>query len=240
MPIRTASRAILFDLDGTLTDPKLGITRSLSHALSLAGAGDDHQGLERFIGPPLRASLAELIPGAGAGQIEEALGFYRERFARVGIFENDIYPGIPEMLDTLRSSGARLFIATSKPRVFAVQVIDYFELRDYFDGIYGAELDGRFDDKRELLRELLAREELLPETTAMVGDRNVDIIAARINRMRGIGVTYGYGSAEELRDAEADAIVNSPEEIVGYFLHGVIPHAGAITPLRGLGQRKKS
>jgi len=209
--------AILFDLDGTLTDPLEGITRSIQHALEKSGAPSrTTDELARFIGPPLRGTFAYLLETQDPPAVESALRLYRQRFAAVGLFENTVYDGVPEMLEALQRN-AKLFVATSKPRVFAERIVEHFGLARFFAGVYGAELDGRFDDKTELLAHLLDSERLLPGTTTMVGDRSHDIVAAKRNRLRSIGVSYGYGTDAELRDAGADHICASPAELVAFF-----------------------
>lgn len=210
-----AAEAVVFDLDGTLTDPLEGITRSIQHALAESGAaGRTSDELAVFIGPPLRGTFAHLLGTDDPLLVERAIEHYRERYSTVGLFENAVYPGIEQMLATLREMHYTLFVATSKPRIYARRIAEHFGLAPFFAGIYGAELDGRFDDKSELLAHLLASENLAPGTTAMVGDRSHDMIAAKRNRMRSIGVTYGYGSHNELVAAGAGHICDRPAEIV--------------------------
>src|ERR1700686_2456996 len=142
--------AIFFDLDGTLTDPKLGITRSIQYALGkLDRAIPPEHELTWCIGPPLRASLKKLL---GTDDLaDKALSLYRERFGDIGLFENEIYPGIEDTLSVLAKSGRRMFVATSKPGIYAERIIDHFKLRDYFERVFGSELDGTRTDKTELL-----------------------------------------------------------------------------------------
>lgn len=215
---RKPTSAILFDLDGTLTDPLEGITRSIQHALDGFGARNRTRvELAEFIGPPLRGTFGLLLETQDPLVIERAMTLYRERFSVVGLFENEVYPTIPEMLATLRAKQYTLYIATSKPRVYAEKILEHFSLAQYFAGIYGSELDGRFDNKGELIAYILERERLSPATTVMVGDRSHDIIAAKQNGLRSIGVTYGYGTYEELTQADADLICGSPTDIVAFF-----------------------
>lgn len=193
---------ILFDLDGTLTDPKSGITRSIRHALEkLNVAAPPEDELTWCIGPPLRASLAKIV---GDHQADQALMHYRERFSVTGLFENSLYPGIPELLKSL--SGKRLFVATSKPTVFAHRILEHFGIAPYFEKAYGSELDGTRTNKGELIGHLLAKTGINPTDAVMVGDRSHDIVGARQNGMRGLGVSYGYGGEAELREAGAVAI----------------------------------
>ena len=210
---------ILFDLDGTLTDPEEGITRSIGYALERLGAPPrDQAALRACIGPPLRLTFARLLATDDAPTIERGVELYRERFGAKGLYENRPYDGIAEILATIRGSGRRLFVATSKPTVFATRVLEHFSLIEYFDGVYGSELEGRFDNKVELDAELLRSEEVTPSATAMVGDRREDIVAARRNGVTAIGALYGFGSIEELTEAGADMLVEAPAELVAKLL----------------------
>jgi phosphoglycolate phosphatase len=207
---------ILFDLDGTLTDPFEGITRSIRHALVALGVDAPAQPELRWcIGPPLRVSLPRLLGTDDAARVEAAVAAYRDRYGTVGLFENVRYEGVPEMLRALRDEGRRLFVATSKPRVVAERIVAHFELAPHFEPVYGAELDGRFDHKDALIAHLLDTEQLAPERVLMVGDREHDVLGARANRIRALGVTYGYGSLTELVEAGAAATVDGPGEVVG-------------------------
>ena len=205
---------VLFDLDGTLTDPGEGITRSLQYALGEMGLPCPPPAeLHIHIGPPVRDSLAIILKTTDRALVEEALRLYRVRFSETGIFENEVFAGVPEMLATLCASSRRLFVATAKPLVFTERIMNHFQLSDYFEGIYGSGLDGTLDNKGELIRHILANAELAPAETLMVGDRMYDILGARENGCMSLGVTYGYGSREELRDAGAHLICDSPQEI---------------------------
>ncbi len=207
---------ILFDLDGTLTDPFEGITRSIRHALVALGVDAPAQPELRWcIGPPLRVSLPRLLGTDDAARVEAAVAAYRDRYGTVGLFENVRYEGVPEMLRALQDEGRRLFVATSKPRVVAERIVAHFELAPHFERVYGAELDGRFDHKDALIAHLLDTEQLAPERVLMVGDREHDVLGARANRIRALGVTYGYGSLTELVEAGAAATVDGPGEVVG-------------------------
>lgn len=207
-------KAILFDLDGTLTDPKEGITRSIAHALERMGVEppplDD---LAFAIGPPLRASLARLLATDSRDAVERALAHYRERFADVGLYENAPYEGIAESLAVLRAAGRPLFVATSKPEVYATRIVRHFALEAHFEAVHGCELDGTREDKRELIAHLLRRHGLSGERATMVGDRGVDMAAARMHGLRAVGATWGYGSREELLDAGAGRLLDSPREL---------------------------
>lgn len=207
---------IFFDLDGTLTDPKEGITRCIQHALETMGlpvpATDD---LLWCIGPPLRASLARLL--GGDDRADEALTLYRGRFTEIGLYENAVYDGVPEMLEDLNRAGRRLFVATSKPRLYAEQIVRHFGLDDAFEGVFGSELDGTRVDKTELLAYALRETGAAPERSAMIGDREHDMIGACNNGLVGIGVLYGYGSPEALSEAGARYVVDHPDEVPGLF-----------------------
>jgi phosphoglycolate phosphatase len=216
---------VFFDLDGTLTDPFEGITSCFQHALAVLGRPVPPAAeLAAFIGPPLREGLATLLETKEQPLIEQAVAIYRERYANQGALENRLYDEVPAMLRALGEEHRRLFVATSKPRVFAERIIDHFGLRSFFAHVYGAELDGRFDNKGELLAHALEREGLESSSCIMVGDRAQDVRAARKNGLVPVGVAYGYGSREELREAGAVAICASPSELVSWIrAHGSAP-----------------
>jgi phosphoglycolate phosphatase len=203
---------LLFDLDGTLTDPRPGIVGCLRHALDRLGRPcPDEDVLAACIGPPLRSSFATLLDTRDGALIEEATRLYRERYGVVGLFENHVYDGVPAMLERLR--GERLLVATSKMAEFAERIVAHFGLRAYFSGVYGAEPGGRFDDKVELIAHLLRREGLAPAATVMIGDRAFDMAAARANGLRAVGVLWGYGSERELREAGAERLCATPGDV---------------------------
>ena len=207
--------AIYFDLDGTLTDPKPGITRSIQYALQRL----DHptmpteDELTWCIGPPLRASFVRLLGAETSADL--AVSYYRERFSDIGLYENGVYDGIGEVLTTLCASGHRLFVATSKPHVFAERIIDHFGLRDHFERVFGSELDGTRVDKSHLLEYALKQASVDPAKTLMIGDRSHDMVGAKNNGMKGIGVLYGYGSRDELLQAGAHHVCATPGAILG-------------------------
>lgn len=206
---------IYFDLDGTLTDPKLGITRSIQYALSkLDHAVPPEDELTWCIGPPLRASLKKLLSTDDLA--DKALSLYRERFADIGIFENEIYPGIEDTLSVLAKSGRRLFVATSKPYVYAERIIDHFKLTVYFERVFGSELDGNRSDKSDLLGYALKTTGVDPLKATMIGDRSHDMIGARNNKMTAVGVLYGYGSKEELVGAGAHHVCATPQRLLDH------------------------
>jgi phosphoglycolate phosphatase len=206
--------AIYFDLDGTLTDPKPGITRSIQYALQRL----DHptmpteDELTWCIGPPLRASFVRLLGAETSADL--AVSYYRERFSDIGLYENGVYDGIGEVLTSLCASGHRLFVATSKPHVFAERIIDHFGLRDHFERVFGSELDGTRVDKSHLLEYALKQAAVDPSKTLMIGDRSHDMVGAVNNGMKGIGVLYGYGSRDELLGAGAHHVCATPAAIL--------------------------
>jgi phosphoglycolate phosphatase len=208
-------RTIYFDLDGTLTDPKPGITGSIQYALKKLGLAVPSQDeLTWCIGPPLHASLKSLT-GTDA-LADQALLLYRERFSEVGLFENTPYQGIHDTLATVAATGARMFVATSKPAVYASRIVEHFGLKPYFERVFGSELDGTRVDKRDLLRYALDEAKVDPASAIMIGDRSHDVIGARTNGMTAIGVLYGYGSEAELRDAGAHHICAAHPELLGH------------------------
>lgn len=203
---------ILLDLDGTLTDPKEGITKSIAFALSRfeIAVPDEHRLIE-CIGPPLSASFEQLLPEPTTERINEAIAHYRTRFTTQGIFENTVYPGIPDALENLVSQGAILHLATSKPQVFAQQILEYFELDKPFTSINGSELDGTRSHKAELISYILAQQSIEPSQAIMIGDRSYDIIGAIANDVKTAGVLWGYGSRAELEKAKAAQLLETPD-----------------------------
>jgi len=200
----TASAA-LFDLDGTLTDPEVGITTCIAFGLRKVGAAVPPQSeLRGWIGAPLQATLFDHLGSRTLA--DEALAFYRERFVRVGMFENEPYAGMHAALAAVRSHCERLFVVTSKPTVFAAKIVRHFELDVYFDEVHGSELDGQYTDKRELVTHVADHHHLDTSRVVMIGDRRYDIEAARDNGLKSLGVLWGFGSPEELESAGADAV----------------------------------
>lgn len=209
---------LLFDLDGTLTDPYEGITRCVEYALSCQGiAVADRRHLAGFIGPPLKAAFCERYAMSDA-EAERAVADYRVRFGDVGLYENTLYDGIVELLTQLRASGRQLFVATSKPWFYARQIVEHFGLGDYFGKVYGSELDGKRTEKSALIAHILREENLRPDETLMIGDRRFDVLGARHNGVSAAAVTYGYGSAHELAEAEPDHVFDAPSGIAYYLL----------------------
>jgi phosphoglycolate phosphatase len=202
------TRSIFFDLDGTLTDPKPGITGSMQFALEKLGrpvpSKDD---LEWCIGPPLLENFTKLV---GAEEAPDGIVYYRERFGDVGLFENEVYPGIAECLAEAQSAGFQLYVASSKAYVFVQRILDHFDLSRYFAGAFGSELDGTRTQKADLLRHALAETGATADDSTMVGDRGLDVDGALANGMDFVGVLYGYGTLEELRTAGATRWVEHP------------------------------
>ena len=206
--------AYLFDLDGTLTDPREGITRSIAYALERMGiAPPPLVELEFAIGPPLRASLARLLGTDSRERVEQALAHYRERFADVGLFENAPYDGIDDALRALAASGATLVVATSKPVVYARRIVEHFALGVHFAEVHGCELDGTHEDKRDLIAHILPHHQLDAARAVMIGDRGVDMRAARHHGLAAVGATWGFGSREELTEAGAQKLCASPRQL---------------------------
>ncbi len=205
---------ICFDLDGTLTDPKIGIVSCIRYALAKLGRPvSEDEDLTWCIGPPLLGSFEHLV---GNGEdAEQAVHYYRERFGKIGLYENDVYPGIPDVLKSLKDEGRRLFVATSKPTFYAEQILKHFELSDYFETVFGSELDGTRADKTELLAWVVANAKLDAAQTVMIGDRRHDVIGAKNNGIKAIGVLYGYGDAAELEAAGAFELCESPGDVLG-------------------------
>ncbi len=198
---------VLFDLDGTLTDPLEGITRSIRYALERLGRPPlSDVVLRDWIGPSLRSSLAGVLDGDEA-MVERGMALYRERYAPTGIFENRIYPGIPELLADLASAGSCVCLATSKPQIFAQRILEHFGIIGHFTVIGGATLDTSRDSKADVIAYVLGELPAAARADAiMVGDREHDVIGARQNGLPTIGVTYGYGSRAELAAAGAAAL----------------------------------
>lgn len=203
---------ILFDLDGTLTDPKEGITRCVQHALRHFGIEEECDNLVEFIGPPLKEQFMKFA-SLSEEDGERAVKIYRERFAPIGLFENKIYDGIIPMLESLHSQGKILAIATSKPWVFAEKIAEKYGIAPFLTHLEGSELDGRNTDKALVIKNALASLGATSDSTVMVGDRMHDVLGAHRNGLKCIGVTYGYGSLEELEESGADAVVTSVEEL---------------------------
>lgn len=209
---------ILFDLDGTLTDPEEGITRSFQYALHHFGIEEkDPARLREIIGPPLLESFTRQY---GFSQIDAllAVDVYREYFSQTGIYENRLYPGVEEMLKTLQQAGKKLMLATSKPTVFANRILEHFNISQYFTFVAGSELNGNRSAKAEVIQWALATSGTNPRKAVMVGDRKHDIIGAIETNVDTIAVLYGYGSREELEEAGASFFAETPQQAAEYIL----------------------
>ena len=228
-PFDCKAMNLLFDLDGTLTDPFVGITTCISYALEMMGRQSPHRDSLRWcIGPPLRSSLAELLASDDDALVDKALSLYRKRFASTGLFENKVYAGVREVLGTLLENGHALYVATSKPEVYAERIVDHFGLRPYFRNIYGSGLDGTRNDKTTLISHILKNESIRPSDTFMIGDREHDMIGAKANGLCGIGVLWGFGTREELEMSGAYTCIRQPQELL--CAH---PEMAISTDLRG-------
>jgi len=228
---------ILFDLDGTLTDPKVGITTCVQYALKHFGIEEpDNDKLTPFIGPPLTDSYKEFY-GFTDEQAQIGLVKYRERFSTIGWMENEIYPGMEDMLRMLHEKGIKLAVASSKPKVFVEKILDYFHIRQYFDVVSGAELDGTRNNKQAVMKEAFVRlgiiKGLNPDaitdenyamtedelgqiagvSCAMVGDRKFDVNGAKALGVVSVAVSYGYAPEGELKASEPDYLVDTVEEL---------------------------
>lgn len=208
---------LLFDLDGTLTDPKEGITTCVQYALAAFGIDEpDLDKLEPFIGPPLKDSFMEFYQMTEE-QAEAAIEKYRERFRDTGIFENEVYGGIYDLLRTMKAAGMHMAVVSSKPTVFVERILKHFKMDQYFEVVLGSELDGTRTKKAqviiEVLRKFFGEKPIQYDQIYMIGDRKYDVEGARAFHIESVGVTYGYGSIEELKEAKADYIVQSVSEL---------------------------
>lgn len=209
---------LLFDLDGTLTNPFQGITSCISHALEKMGKPSPaREELIWCIGPPLKSSFAKLLDTDDMALTEKALVFYRERFGTVGLFENELYECIPKALENLQIKGHRLYLSTSKPRVYAERIMDHFGLTRYFTHLYGAELDGTRNDKTSLIAHILEKESIAASDAVMIGDRKYDMIGAKENNVRGLGVLWGYGTKDELEKSGASGFIQTTQNLGSTF-----------------------
>ncbi|OFD44875.1 HAD family hydrolase [Bacillus mycoides] len=209
----------LFDLDGTLTDPKEGIINSVLYALEKIGIEEVNiSELDSFIGPPIQQSFVDRY-NMNEIEVERAVFYFREYLKQSGLLENKVYDGIGALLQELKDAGNRLFVATSKSTVFAEQVIEHFQLTSFFEEIVGSNLDGTRIKKEEIIAHILqTNEELQKEEMVMIGDRKHDVIGANSNGIASIGVLYGYGNENELSDAGAIHIVKDVEELQSFCI----------------------
>ena len=216
MTERLTPLVLVFDLDGTLTDPRPGIVRCMRYAFDKLGvpcpSNDDI--LASFIGPSLRGTFGTLLETSDPDLIERAVALYREEYGTAGLFENHVYDGIGPMLDDVGRTASASFVATLKPKPYADRIVRHFGLERYFTGVYGPDMEGHLgNDKADLLAHVLATEKISAEHAVMIGDRAGDIVAARTHHVRSIGVLWGYGSKSELVDARADVVCASPNEL---------------------------
>jgi phosphoglycolate phosphatase len=211
-------QTILFDLDGTLTDPGEGITNSVIYALKKWNIEvKDRTELYCFIGPPLRDSFMKYF-GFSPEEAELAVAEYRVYFSAQGLFENRPYDGAAELLAALKRAGARLLLATSKPELYTLRILDHFGLTPYFDIVVGASMDGSLGKKGDIIAKAMQIGNVDPKTAIMVGDRHHDICGAKENSLPAVGVLYGYGDREELTAAGAAHIAESVEELKSLLL----------------------
>lgn len=211
-------KTVLFDLDGTLTDPGIGITNSVMYALEKFGIKvEDRTSLYKFIGPPLKESYAKYFHFAGE-DINRAVRYYREYYSEKGIFENVLYDGIADVLDRIKSSGRKIILATSKPDEFAVKILKHFRIDQYFDFVAAATMDETRTAKADVIAYAIESCNITDlQSTVMVGDRENDILGAKAFGIDSIGVLYGYGSREELQSAGAAYLAESVEDITNYL-----------------------
>lgn len=205
---------ILWDLDGTLTDPKLGITKSVQYALAHLGIKETNlEKLTAFIGPPLIESFSRFYD-MDSTTAQRAVELYREYFAKSGIFENQLIDGIPDLLNDLSRSKKTMYVATSKPTVFATQIVQHFGIAGYFRSVMGSNLDHTRTDKSEVIEYVLSfLHQHPPKDIVMIGDRKHDVLGARQNGIDSIAVEFGYGSHEELVVANPTFIANSVADL---------------------------
>ena len=211
---------LLFDLDGTLTESGPGITNCVRYALEKFGIDEqDNAKLERFIGPPLVESFMSFY-GFSEADARKAMAIYRERFGTIGLFENAVYGGIRETLEELRAQGRKLYVATSKPEIYVPRILQKFSLETYFESAVGSDIEETRSQKWQVIEFTIARNGLSAlrdeGKLAMVGDRKHDIEGAKRNGIDSIGCLWGYGSREELEAHGATAIIERPEELLGF------------------------
>ncbi|PKY88573.1 phosphoglycolate phosphatase [Falseniella ignava] len=208
----------LFDLDGTLVDPGVGITSGVQYTLKHFGIEvEDRRQLYPFIGPPLLDSFMDFF-NLNEMQAKEAIDYYREYYGATGLFENTVYPGIKTVLDQLKSQGKMIALATSKPEVFAERILAHYKLTDYFDYIGGATFDGVRSHKLDVIRYVLqVLGNPASDQVVMVGDRKFDVLAGNELSLTTVGVLYGYGSQAELQAAKADYIISQPTDLLQIF-----------------------
>jgi phosphoglycolate phosphatase len=205
---------LFFDLDGTLTDPREGITRCIAYALEGMGRHPPPlAALERYIGPSLFVSFRELLETGDEERVRAAVALYRERYTDEGLYENRLHEGMVAVLDGFRRDGYGMRVVTTKPTVFARRVVEHFGLAAYFADVVGANLDGSRSDKAELIGHVLTTDGLAPRDCVMIGDRRDDMQGAARTGTHSIGVLWGFGSAAELNEAGAGALCETPAQL---------------------------
>jgi len=213
MTVAAATVNVLFDLDGTLTDPGDGFVACITHALrNLDCSSYSHAEIRKHVGPPLEETLGRLLNGDDS-KVKAAVALYRERYGSEGYLENTVYPGVENALRALKADGLAMFVATSKPIAFAERILAHFELKGFFHGIYGSQFDGTHSNKAQLIAHILKCESLTAASTVMVGDRGHDVVGALANAVRPIGALWGYGSRQELSDAGAAFLCERPSQL---------------------------
>lgn len=206
-------KAIFFDLDGTLTNPELGITSCIQYAADFYGVKTKREDLVKYIGPPLADSFMELLD-CDRTKAEEAVAKYRERFSPIGLYENEIYPGVVETLDKLKEMGYILCTASSKPQKFVDTILEHFDIKKYFDFVGGATMDGKISKKEDVIKHVLSQTGFKPAQVLMVGDRMFDLEGAAEFGMDAVGVLYGFGSREELSSYKNIALIENIGELI--------------------------
>ena len=210
-------KTILFDLDGTITDSGEGIINCVIYALERFGLPiPERDSLRYFVGPPLHESFIK--QGVPAERAEEAVAVYRERYVPTGMFENSPYPGIREVLETLKSKGHTLYVASSKPEWMCIEILKHFDLDQYFEQICGATMDTSRTNKEAVIAYLIEQNGK-PDNMIMVGDTKFDVIGAKFHGIPCVGVSWGYGTIEEMQEAGAASVVFSMEELLEALLH---------------------
>lgn len=206
-------KAIFFDLDGTLTNPETGIVNCIRYAADYYGVKTVKSDLKKYIGPPLLDTFIELL-GPDVQQAEAAVAKYRERFAPIGLYENEIYPDVKETLAQLKEMGYVLCTASSKPQQFVDTILEHFEIKNYFDFVGGASMDGKISKKEDVINHVLQQTGFQPQQVLMVGDRMFDLTGAAEFGMDAVGVLYGFGSREELSAYKNIALINNIKELI--------------------------
>ena len=208
---------LLFDLDGTLTDSTEGIVKCIEYALTKMGY-EMPEDTNKYLGPPLYQSFAEFC-GMNEEQVNEAVRIFRERYSTTGLFENRVYDGIPEMLDRLKKGGKRIMVATSKPEVYAVRIFEKFGLAQFFEIVGGANINGTRNYKHEVIEYVLEKAGISDRSSVlMIGDRRQDVDGAHKTGLKCMGILWGFGSIEELTEAGADYIAETPEKAADMLL----------------------